>query len=697
MSGDLERLLDSQDPEQRRRAAEGLRHAPNELVLRTCLRALGDADWRVRKEAVTALVARGAHPEVLRRLLSAFQPGDNVGLRNAVVDALAGHGDAAISEISRALPGLDVDGKKLCVDALGRSGSARALVVLEGLIADADPNVRAAAVEAVAAVGDTRAARAISLLTNALPDRDAIVRLAALQGLNRLSAALPWESVAGLLDDPVLYPEALVAAGRSGATEAAEPLVSAIGRAARIELVLAALVDLSRCNAEAVEAILRARPLLTAQGRDELLALLTRDAGTVAVGPALIVAGLLAVPGAERAIVEALVHDELRGDAEEAAIHFGSLLHAELLRGAEGESTELRAVCVEALGASATPGDAAAAQVVTDALHASEPQVVAAALAAVAMLGDEAAIERVARWVAPAVSPALSTLAEKALRELARRHPVEAQRLAADVDESSDAVVAAAIVIGAMPIAVRGSREGDVGFLSTLLTRGEPHVRRIALDALGEIGGALGVEPVTFALADEELEVQLAAVRALGKLAGKTGDARAIERLFDAAGGVQGTELAAAAIRGLGGIADSDVVARLVPLTRSADPELAVAAVDALGRRGEGARLDALVEALGHRDAEVVKAALTALATVAEPRATVHLGACLDHAAWDVRRLAADLLGRRGGPTVAGLLAARLANEREPLVRDALTRALEMVEIEAGARRTNPPPASVRR
>ena len=78
------------------------------------------------------------------------------------------------------------------------------------------------------------------------------------------------------------------------------------------------------------------------------------------------------------------------------------------------------------------------------------------------------------------------------------------------------------------------------------------------------------------------------------------------------------------------------------------------------------------------------------LARESDLRAGAHLGACLDHEAWDVRRLAADLLGRIGGEVANGLLRTKLAIETEPLVREALLRALGDVEVTTYVRRNTP-------
>ncbi len=67
-----------------------------------------------------------------------------------------------------------------------------------------------------------------------------------------------------------------------------------------------------------------------------------------------------------------------------------------------------------------------------------------------------------------------------------------------------------------------------------------------------------------------------------------------------------------------------------------------------------------------------MKAAMRArLLEASDARVLVHLGACLDHEGWDVRRLAADLLSNAGDPAI-GPSALRLRIEDNPLVKDAI-------------------------
>ena len=114
---------------------------------------------------------------------------------------------------------------------------------------------------------------------------------------------------------------------------------------------------------------------------------------------------------------------------------------------------------------------------------------------------------------------------------------------------------------------------------------------------------------------------------------------------------------------------------------------VAVAAVETLGKLIDPDRIEPLLEATHHPHHEVVKAVLLALEGVTDPRALEHFGRVLGHKAWDVRRLAADCLGRFGGDDAAKLLNDRLALELEPLVREAISRALISIESPRAVRR----------
>ena len=80
---DLEAGLRSDDPEERRRATASLEGQPWGLNVELLLRALGDADWRVRKEAVAVACRAAPSSEVLRGLIESIGPGSKPSDCNA--------------------------------------------------------------------------------------------------------------------------------------------------------------------------------------------------------------------------------------------------------------------------------------------------------------------------------------------------------------------------------------------------------------------------------------------------------------------------------------------------------------------------------------------------------------------------------------------------------------------------------------
>jgi hypothetical protein len=54
------------------------------------------------------------------------------------------------------------------------------------------------------------------------------------------------------------------------------------------------------------------------------------------------------------------------------------------------------------------------------------------------------------------------------------------------------------------------------------------------------------------------------------------------------------------------------------------------------------------------------------------------LGLCLDHASWEVRRVAAELLGQDKSAGAQALLKARYEREKDPVVRAAIAGAVSV-------------------
>lgn len=704
MQQEIAEALASPDPEERRLAAGRLVEAGSGSVA-LVLQALRDSDWRVREEARQVARFRAPDPELLAALVDAVSAPEelgveSVGMRNAAVDALGAFGEAAVRALEERIDGLDADGRKLAVEALSATAHPSALGVLRALLEDEDANVRAAALEAVANLGSVSVDEAIAVLQACLEDQDQFVQLIALNGLNQLGACLPWPRVEPLFRHRILRRAALEAAGRSGAPQAAAVLVEHMSgqRTSNPEFfaTLRAMANLAQRGAAGREALAERLARLAPEPRQRLLDLaLAAGEDVVHRRCAVSLLGLLGGEDAARVAVAALGDDRVLEEAEVAVCELGEAATTVLARAVQTcEGTE-RAAALELLGrVAADLGEAArreAVQVIEERLTDPSLEVVRAALDVLGDMGDAGCILPVCGLLAEGTDALVHRAAEAALAALTLRWPEAAFAATREPNVSEYALL---VIVGGLGQHAQRSGSGPltveqcVARLCQGLSSTRAATRRVAIEGLAALGDASCVNEVAFAVSDEEPEVRLAAVQALGRLRSPDGTPVGLEQLLAILASGRDTELMARAAGALGNLGQTETIEALAPLARGADPRLAVAAIEAIAQLPVVRRLDVLRPVLEHSSAEVVKAALRALGDERDPRVLVHVGRCLDHDSWDVRRQAADVLGQLGGEPEVHLIRARLESEREPLVQEALQRALEVL----GAMRRTPTP-----
>ncbi len=326
------------------------------------------------------------------------------------------------------------------------------------------------------------------------------------------------------------------------------------------------------------------------------------------------------------------------------------------------------------------------------------------ALRALSRLGDEDDLALAAEQTLDLERP-VAAAAEGALAALAARFPAAARALVDRRARAEAYLLPAAIVIGALgssPSSASSSStapaiaERDAIFLAHAATAGDTGARRAAIEAVSALRAAVGaaypaaMEVLSFALTDEEHEVQTAAARALGRLCSAPDAPRAAE-ILDLVDRGGAPDLVAVTVRSIGeGMAAAsapppgELVSALALLARGAPSPVAVAAIDSLGRAhraGASAALGALAGAVDHPDEDVVKAALLKLADCADVASSPGAadrgaGQGLAHPSAAVRALAVETLAERDGEGARAELTRRLAVEPDRRVEDALRRAL---------------------
>jgi HEAT repeat protein len=676
-------MLREPDPESRRLATQQLARVRGNDLAELLVRALADEDWRVRKEAAAVAPALEPREAVILAVSAALDEKENIGLRNAAVEALIAIGNDAVPSAIVALGSLDADGRKLAVEILGGVPDARGTRALVSALQDEDGNVRGAAAEALGSAGLAGAeARALALgaLSTVLSTTEVLLKLAALDSLARLDAKIAWPVFEPLFGDPVLRRHAIAAAGRSHEKAAIVALAGAIGdtSVAVSRDALVALVDslLAAPQRDELFAIARSRIAADSRAPRRIRSFAGADEDAKVRGAALVALGVLRQTEDVRTLLDGLSDEEQGSRAELALRIFGREALGPLLEQSQESMPPVRAATISLVPILAEVSDRPTLEVLHHALHDPSADVAVAAIKAIAATGGAADLARLAPHTHHS-DPRIASVATSALGSLAARHPKEARALLLTIDTSGADAVVGCVIVGA--IAEGGfsrAAESDVVFLQSALAHGDAHVRRAAVDALAAIGGAVAGDAVGFALADEEREVVLAAIRALGRM----GRAEPLMTLLE---GTRDGGIVACALRALSEADPEHAFEAARPLVRRSDPVVACAAVEAIGQLRGPRREDGLFVALEHAEPDVVKAALVELARDLDARSTARLGLCLDHESWDVRRLAAELLGVGGRAAARPLLRARLERETNAAVRDALHEALSA--------RTTPP------
>jgi len=661
----IERALATDDVESRRLAVRAASRLEGDVRAGFLLRGLGDADWRVRREALDRIRDAGPEPALLDGLVSATAQGENVGLRNAAIEALANLGPAATDRLRSALgdESHEATARKFFVEALGEAGARSAVGELVALLGDEDPNVAAAAIDALARIGGDEAERALRARLEA---RDPFQRMAAIDGLARMDASVPYAELEPVLADRLARRSAIPLLGRSGDARAAEPLLAAIATpslhsAARAVVALArlqkSLGDEVRLG-EAPEPVLARLAELMESGDRR-----TRQAA----------AHLALVAQREDALAGVVVlarEDLLPPESVEVLRAWGTEVVSPLLAlssapGADG-ATALT------LASGLCDPEAPEADRVRDALRAAsrdhDPQRRSAAargLARFARADDAAVLVELAS--AADEGPAL--YAAQSLERLADRAPDAVRGVLAGVALQS-------LAGGAALAAVLARSRGADAFeqLQAGLSSERPTMRRAVIAALGMLADPRAAELVAFALADEDVDVRITAARVLGGLRDESGRPLGADALLLALQS-DSPAVQAAAAEALGELGDARALSSLAGLTGHRSVAVVAATLEALAKLGDPELLTRVDEALTHPEPEVVKQALHAASRLEDADARERLSGGLEHAAWHVRILAARLLGSKPGSRE--LLEAAAAKEEDPMVRGAIEEALE--------------------
>jgi HEAT repeat protein len=477
---ELSSQLTDADDKLRLRAAKAISHEPEQLDEENAepiIRALGDRNWRVRRELVDGFSRRAA-PEAIAALLQAVkQRHYDFGILNSALQILQATSVKTIETLIGFLTDEDADLRMQAALVLGEQKNPQAVPALLAALEDENTNVRYHAVEAL---GKLKAGEALEPLLRITETRDFFLSFAALDALRQIADHSITGRLMPLLDDDALREAVIETLGEVGETEIVPVLIDLINRDKSLVTAAAqalkSLYNRYRNNFQAGAEIIKiAQHTINGYGKANLLAAL-KGSDETGLKAMIEPAGWMNDEEIGRQLISFLNHDDLRDDAVQALIRQGPMVTEGLIEKLGAEDLNVRQAVVQILGHFKVEE---AVTVLLETLE-IDSELTAETALALGQSGDHRAFEPLAELLRNG-SPVARQAAVSALKELA--HPA------------------------------------TVGKLGELLGNANPNIREAAIRVIGHFGATGFENELLRAAEDSDERVQKAAIEQLPNIA----------------------------------------------------------------------------------------------------------------------------------------------------------------------------------
>lgn len=508
---ELTERLKNSDESVRLQAAKAISHEPENLVEENAapiIEALGDKNWRVRRELVESLSRRAA-PEAIAALLRAMRERHfDFAVLNSALQVLQATSVKTTETLIEFLRGDDADLRMQAALTLGEQKDARAIPALLAALADENANVRYHAVEAL---GKLKAGEAVEPLLKIAETRDFFLSFAALDALRQIAESAAAPRLLPLLNDDFLREAAIGTLGAIGNEEIVAPLINLLNEdktsAIAVAAALVSLFERFRDDSAQGESLVEgARKAIDENGKSNLLAALSNSNETGLIALARI-AGWFDDERIREKLAALVENENLREEAARALARQGEAAVDLLIEMLDADDAEVRRIAARTLGELKSErafeplidlletGDAASRQAAAAALKSLAHPETVARLCNLLTDSDanvrEAAIRVVGHFGAKGYEQAIFECCKDA-DERIRRAAIE--QLANIADERS------------------------VSTLIRVLKEGSSREREAAAKALARVKSDESVAALREALRDENAWTRYFAVRALGVL-----------------------------------------------------------------------------------------------------------------------------------------------------------------------------------
>lgn len=204
------------------------------------LHELSILDWWSRQQAISDLISRPEN-EYMEALQDGIRNHEDADLRNTAIEIFSALGIRAIARLGVLARDPDLEVRLFTANILSEIRERAGLPLLSALIKDSDPNVRAAAAEAVGRIGGPGAA---SMLSEALSD-ESWVAAAAVSALGDIGGEGELELLYACLGRNEHRDMAILALEKAGNRDSLRHLTPWIGRCGPGEPALTAVIRIA--------------------------------------------------------------------------------------------------------------------------------------------------------------------------------------------------------------------------------------------------------------------------------------------------------------------------------------------------------------------------------------------------------------------------------------------------------------------
>lgn len=352
---ELARRLENADDTVRLQTAKALSHEPENLGEENAapiIEALGDKNWRVRRELVESL-ARRAAPDAIAALLRAMQEKHfDFSVLNSALQVLQATSVKTTETLIEFLKGDDADLRMQAALTLGEQKDAQAASALLEALRDENVNVRYHAIEAL---GKLQTAEAVEPLLAIAEARDFFLSFAALDALREIADEATAGRILPLLSDDDFLREAVIETlGAVSSEEVVPPLINLLNDEPHAAPTVARALDVlfDRFEGDPAKSDLiieHARKAISESGKNNLLAALGGVNETDLI-PLIRLGGWFENEKVAGQLAELLEDEALRLEAMRALVRHGSSAVDLLIQGLDDEDSETRPTKALALG-----------------------------------------------------------------------------------------------------------------------------------------------------------------------------------------------------------------------------------------------------------------------------------------------------------------------------------------------------------